>query len=77
MRASCAENEMPCCWHCDSSDVISVLLLLVLSMTIAMICECVSKIHQWIMKNLPSPRGHIVPLFATPPLPYSRLSAPR
>ena len=35
MRASCAKKEMPHCWHCDSSDVISVLLLLALSITIA------------------------------------------
>jgi hypothetical protein len=77
MRAACAENEMPRCWHRDSSDVMSMLLLLALSMTIAMICERVSKLHRWVMGNVPSPQGHIVPLFAIRPLPYSRLSAPR
>ena len=38
MRASCAEKGMPRWWHRDSSEVISVLLLLALSITIAMIC---------------------------------------
>jgi hypothetical protein len=77
MRAFYAKNEMPYCWHCDSSNVISVLLLLALSMMIAIICECISKIHQWIMGNLPSPQGHIVPLFAILPLPCSCLNAPQ
>jgi hypothetical protein len=53
MRASCAENEIPYCWHRSSSDVINMLLLLALSIMIAMICEHVSKIHQWIMGNIP------------------------
>jgi hypothetical protein len=77
MRASCAENEIPRCWHRSSSDVINVLLLLALSITLAMICERVSKIHRWIMGNIPFRQGHIVPLFAKQPLPYSRLNAPR
>jgi hypothetical protein len=45
MRASFAENKIPRSLHRDSSDVISVLLLLALSIIIAMICECVSGIH--------------------------------
>jgi hypothetical protein len=77
MRASCAENEIPRCWHHSSSDVINMLLLLALSIMIAMICECISKIHWWIMGNIPFRWGHIVPLFAKQPLPYSCLNAPR
>jgi hypothetical protein len=77
MRASCAENEMPRCWHRDSSDVINVLLLLALSITIAMICEHVSKTHTEIVGHTPSRRDHTVPSFAKPPLPYSRPNAPR
>ena len=77
MRASCVENEKPCCWHRDSSDVINVLLLLALSITMAMICGQVSKIKWCVMGNLPSLQGHIVPKFARLPLPYSRRNAPQ
>ena len=42
MCASWAGKVMPRCWHRDSSDDIRVLLLLALSITIAIICECVS-----------------------------------
>ena len=43
MRASCAENGTPHSLHCSPSEVISILLLLVLSITMAITCESFSE----------------------------------
>jgi hypothetical protein len=77
MRASCAEKEMPRRWHRDSSDFISVLLLLALSITIAMICEHVSKIHHRAMIHIPFRQAGTVPMFSKRRLPCSRPNAPQ